>query len=154
MKYFTKYLPVEGEIRESDIGQLVRRENNTFKFQPNNILNHPQEYAKTKVELLNYKGYKVVKPFLCSRDIQVGDKYLTPPDFKERICEDNSYDFSNCFKVIGEISPDAIWVKEGDEFEENQIEGSHEINTPTRYLYNRDKILCYKIKCPTCGTFH
>ena len=28
---------------------------------------------------------------------------------------------SECFKVMGLISPEATWVKEGDEFEEDQI---------------------------------
>lgn len=89
--------------------------------------------------------------FLCSRDIQVGDKYKVPKypgsneyDDVERYASEPMED---SFKVIGEISPDATWVKEGDEFDENEIEfrkysfcfskpqpDTH-FNNPIRYPY-------------------
>ncbi len=70
------------------------------------------------------------KLFLCSRDIQVGDKVfeiLSDETIGEEfewtlgIDKYNSQYKEDCFKVIGEISPNAAWVKEEDEFEDYQL---------------------------------
>jgi hypothetical protein len=48
---------------------------------------------------------------------------------------------------IGQVSPNAIWVKEGNKFNEGDIE----------YGGWRDEeltLITVKIKCPTCKTFH
>lgn len=88
------------------------------------------------VKLLNEKL------FLCSRDIQVGDKVNN--DRRNIIgAEITSFDSNKttlmlkggnlkykfdtaanaeCFKVIGEISPDATWVTEWMEFDEEDID--------------------------------
>jgi hypothetical protein len=88
---------------------------------------------------------------------------------------------SKPYKVIGEISPDATWVKEGDEFEEHEIkQESLTFNLPlnsdlertaeerTRAMFNVDSYTStvsegvakvevtfkeFKIKGP-CGHFH
>lgn len=44
-------------------------------------------------------------------------------------------------EIIGDVSLDAVWVKEGMKFESEDVEISN------------DSIIC-KIKCPTCKTFH
>lgn len=58
------------------------------------------------------------------------------------------------FKVLGEISPKADWVKDGDEIEV-------EMPVPMKYLARRDKETALdriknglKVKCPTCNTLH
>lgn len=72
---------------------------------------------------------------LCSRDIQAGDHFqqesvLFPAYIST--CIEVRDDFVKCdeerlwashtvFKIIGEISPEAKWVKEGDEFVEDEI---------------------------------
>jgi hypothetical protein len=75
---------------------------------------------------------KKVKLFLCSRNIEVGDKYYyngTETDIcdseirLEQIKEQEEKHGQKRFKVIGEISPEAIWVKEGDEFNEVDVRG-------------------------------
>jgi hypothetical protein len=122
MKYFTKYLPVEGEIKEGDMYHNGIGVGPAYKNE-------------------NWKGQKV-KLFLCSRDIQVGDKvrgeYPSTLGFDvECLRTDDSivphwavkgqdgkeyyYAKQDSFKVIGEVSPDATWVKEGDEFEQLDI---------------------------------
>ena len=101
------------------------------------------------------------KLYLITRDIQVGDKYLTAPDYqKERVCEDASYSFEHCVKVIGEISPEAVWVKEGDEFEEEDIQKGggyilffYEGMTHWSKIKDDDAKFV-KLKCPTCFTYH
>lgn len=101
------------------------------------------------------------KLFLCSRDIEVGDKWFhingEGVTSEEQICteirgivlySDNMFAplDSNVYKVIGEISPDALsYVKERDEFDfedwEDEVDGNHRLT---------GKII---IKGP-CGHFH
>jgi hypothetical protein len=165
MKYFAKYLPVEGEIKEGDIA-----------LDPFNLPYHCKAhmnglalYDKDEVCLYKLEEYtdkfKKAKLFLCSRDIQVGDeaKAYCPAtgihDFHVYAIDEEegggSYIYrsvpseegagwaaDSCFKVIGEISPDAVWVKEGDEFAEDQLR-----------LYTLG-IPIVHFKCPTCNTFH
>ena len=133
MKYFTKYLPVEGEIEIKKKTPLVRPDG---KFTFFNI-DTPEKVKKFK-ESFEPKGYKPAKLFLCNRDIQIGDK-ITYMDKYQGTLEASTigkYQFTDQdggihylhlgdeiygFKVIGEISPEATWVKEGDEFEEEDV---------------------------------
>lgn len=129
-KYFTKYLPVEGEIKEGD---------KTFECNGNLL---PHTISKDELLFAIAQGDKKAKLFLCSRDIQVGNKvkvtkdsihwfddvvtdivekgYFT--DSQEGAGSGYFYTSNQIFKVIGEISPEAVWVKEGDEFDEDEIE--------------------------------
>ncbi len=56
--YFTKYLPVKGEIKDGELGLSI-----------NNAIYTHQEHLGS-----NYG--KPVRLFLCSRDIQVGDEVI------------------------------------------------------------------------------
>jgi hypothetical protein len=142
-KYFCKYLPVSGEIKEGD----------TF-WNPST-----SEHLSASKEMLSWNYptpniWKKVKLFLCSKDIQVGDNIdceysvdrvhfhkvgeiardagdwgwelrIEEPNpsqplksrlFTEFIPKDYA------FKVIGEISSDALgYITEGAEFDEEQI---------------------------------
>lgn len=122
------------------------------------------------------------KMSLCSRDIRLGDEITwtgagtnageTPFGYKMK--HDTPLTFGkmhqNWIKVIGEISPEAVWVTEGMEFNENQVikgykgwsingvPGWHsekEFREFTTYLPGIQLInpIC-KIECPTCKTFH
>ena len=117
--YFTKYLPIEGEIKEGDY-----------------YVTAPDYQIVRKCEDRSWGTFemcKKVKLFLCSRDIQVGDKVRMETG-EELICYEKygtlytkgEYELEvfpdRDFKVIGEISPDALsYVKEGDEFEESEF---------------------------------
>jgi len=70
------------------------------------------------------------KMMLISKDIQVGDKFDQFPGINGicYTCKGNANGvllddegkyrvIETCFKVIGEVSSQAIWVKEGDKFE-------------------------------------
>ncbi len=167
-QYFAKYLPVEGEIKEEEIGISIN--NATY----------------THHDHLGKDYGKPAKLFLCSRDIQVGDKdyyYIDStqnnkiekaPDYWDIINikpEPNGHVaviFNNnaflwieeVFKVVGEISPEAIWVKEGDEFDKDEVEewweGSLKKGIDEWFdgqsLKDGDKIIL-KIK-GLCGHFH
>lgn len=136
MKYFAKYLPVEGEIREGD-----------HWVHPNGaILPWTKTYVDGPIATLNPKKAQL---FLCSRDIHAGDRYLTEPDLsKERICEDDSYNFDHCLKIIGPISSEATWVKEGDEFEEEDAK-EEDIFNDLGHISG-----CYYMIKGPCGHFH
>lgn len=140
-KYFTKYLPVEGEIEEGDV-IMQKSDSNIMKCRKRQL---------TGLECSGYDGFHStelftkVKLFLCSRDIQVGDKIFCESTQRfgvaSTIIKDNQNTISylsikykpeqktgwaifpdEAFKVIGEISLDALsYVKEGDEFTDGQI---------------------------------
>ena len=76
------------------------------------------------------------KMMLISMDIKIGDKVQVFINNEWKYCnlyhqeEVNEWKEDNAFKVIGEISSQATWVKEGDEFESTELEfmfceGSH-----------------------------
>ena len=125
-QYFAKYLPVEDEIGLTT-------------------------YDSINGEL---PGSQPVKLFLCSRDIQVGDEYYTSDFQKYKTPLEPDEDFfkgnNDRFKVIGEISPNAKWVKEGDEFDENQILTKYK---STKAGLSENYILYAEIKCLCCETF-
>jgi hypothetical protein len=204
-KYFTKYIPEEGEITKEEVQtglkllctKSVHGLRTEGKIYDACWLNIPSVDGEGTFESWGYISeenqpqyihhpheMKKVKLFLCSRDIQVGDKVkfkLSPStvevdaecmeriDFQSTVvikdgdfkvhttCPDQ---FNMCYKIIGEISPDALgYVKEGDAFDENQIK-LHKIckGVPNLGLCVLSKCCeffdaVYKIKGP-CGHFH
>lgn len=158
MKYFANYLPVEGEI---EIGDMYFYKNS-----------YPVKRLE-KETVPKTEDYKKAQLFLCSRDIQVGDKdvhYIHSSGEEELIKEvkyEHQFAFiislkegvgKDLFKVIGPISPEATWVKEGDEFEEESIKRYTLLppNHLTIYLQQNERLgypTFLKIKGP-CGHFH
>lgn len=144
--YFAKYLPVDGKpINNTDI---VIGERGTI-----------MTYFAYKA-LGGSGSIKKAKLFLCSRDIQVGDNYQSPKRFGSKEYIDAYCDgdfFPGSFKVFGEISTEATWVKEGDEFNEDEwrywnstIGGGVFVDKAVVASIKTDTI---KIKGP-CGYFH
>lgn len=173
MKYFTKYLPVEGEIKEND----------TFIITNPRIQDHPSGLIRTCYHIIKDQGCwseknqnwtsekcdflyidplesefwgfverhhaKKAKLFLCTKNVNIDDNTIDGIIKKEKL---NDFIFENgkclqkslCYKVIGEISPNAVWVTEGMEFDEEDCEW----NDTLKY---HDFI---EIKCPTCKQFH
>jgi len=120
MKYFAKYLPIEGEIKE---GNLI-----ATRLLPNVPIGNA---SKEQIELgINKQGnYTKVKLFLCSRNIQRNDSiYCSIEDYQKRspiLVQEHAIEAlkeKRAFKVIGEISPEATYVKEGDEFEAKDLQ--------------------------------
>jgi len=161
-KYFAKYIPVEGEIKENDLVINIDSDSRPFPYAGE----HPQYFKKVELSL-------------CSRDIQVGDENvrvgldgyqpkITKGDieaikfFREAAPDhpDNDY-----FKVVGKISPEATWVREGDEFWESEIKlEKHLIMKDGSVFFSSssEKEQSFRckyadivhIQCPTCKTFH
>lgn len=146
--YFTKYLPVEGEIKEGD-----------------KVFNTFGEIVVTSDGHKYIKEWKLAKLFLCSRDIQIGDKVEISDSLSKywdlesendvRIAKDKGF-----YKVIGEVSPEATWITEGMEFDRNDFQMIWS-NGKQRKLSRYDlrdveiePILIAEFKCPTCKQFH
>lgn len=162
--FFAKYLPIEGEIKKDD-----------------NALN-PSNKKVVRVNAACLKNlvtpeWKKVKLFLCSRDIQVGDD-IQHTSGENGVCDEiigDALHFSGdieghyssinqWFKVIGKISPDAVWVKEGMEFDKGELskvlyytDREPENHVPIDVCpiegYTLSKTV-FRIKCPTCKTYH
>ncbi len=159
--YFAKWLPVEGEIKEGDMYLFG---NKVFKA------GNDKRYGR---------GLKKMKLFLCSRDIKLYDEVYNPvTDEYETVVKDlyegggkrpdkctDFQEVEQCksFKVIGQISEEATWVKEGDEFDEYRDVWYFELNGKWKYLARNSvdwmrergeeiKLVC-KVKGP-CGHFH
>lgn len=140
-KYFCKYLPVEGEIKEGDIcyfTQFKEFGTATMVYDELCFVSFPQESKGSLTSPIsrNLDDKQPYKLFLCSKDILVGDKYFNE-DFdytkypNESIANASSemVGVNSSYKVIGEISPDAVWVTEGMEFDDDEIQ-------PTTKIYS------------------
>jgi hypothetical protein len=167
MKYFAKYLPVEGEIKElGDRYITTDYPNEIFKVYD---LHSIEDFG------LKNKGTKV-KLFLCSRDIQVGDivlcNYIGGKEKEWKVVDKADKSTTNIFiktalklgayKVIGEISPDALsYVKEGQSYDESELELCSSLGEgyDPKYLREIETLkkhhdgIYVKIK-GSCGHFH
>jgi hypothetical protein len=146
-KYFAKYLPVGSRINE-------KGDNVMFKI--DNRWTEPTDFDSFLGPDIQEVAGGVL--FLCSKDITQED-YL-----KEGVVHlyfnPQSKDEEKPFKVIGEISPDATWVKEGDEFdeyeqlwkdEEGTLWKSKEAAALNGYTGEYESVC--RMKCHCCGTF-
>jgi hypothetical protein len=175
MKYFAKYIGVPDEVQ---VGLLFKANHNHNAGVVETI---EDEGERTRVIYLCEGEQKrwtlksmgsVVKLFLCSRDIQVNDLVTNIDTGKERNITTKAelslaqMQIGVLVKVIGEISPEDKWVKEGDEFEENDwnYAWKHPLNdwftladkhgyVATMSDSRKKKELMVSIKCPCCGTF-
>lgn len=165
MKYLAKVLPGEGNWIIPTKNPNLRPK----KVEKNWDNKHVKEHYGT------VKG----KIFLCTREIGKGDEVINLVDYSKLIwpgLKDAKAPI-NPVKVIGEISQEAVWIEEDDQFNEDQIwrqilvkdylgeDDYTELNTVTLKGYDiigdgtkyGDKLVAIypiKIKCPTCNTFH
>ena len=166
-KYFVKYLPVEGEIKEHatvfkdfEIGTVVHLYPNKdayeIEFFEKGMSKETATYPASRV--------KLAKLFLCSRDKSDRRIDMDTQQWQE-LSRDEREEYLYKYTPIGEISPDAVWVTEGMEFEESEVEVT--ITCPKcGSEYNDgfcpEDIDCEidkkrpiaKIKCSQCKQFH
>lgn len=181
-KYFTKYLPVEREIKEGDKvlhkGEILTTSSYDSWFTK-------WDFVEKSIAPVDYETPKLLKLFLCSRDIQVGDKVVTELPIPE--LNINEFDKGtvislgtrgfnvksenitthwgayHTIKIIGEISTEAIWA-EGMKFDENEVNFQASDNLPFEefidiseheyYLHTNYPLKRIQLKCPTCEHFH
>lgn len=181
-KYFTKYLPIDEEITD---GTKVM-------FLINRKWTEPCDFDS----FIGPQIEKVAqgKLFLCSTDIRVGDKFIHNTnatnteqtcltiDKENNIIQDEEHNFFMlhfCFKIIGVITKEAVWVTEGMTFDENEVgvlynfvgedsddelytldewpivvKKRYKIKIRLKYVQDMINNPHISIKCPTCKTFH
>lgn len=180
MKYFAKYLKIEGECK---IGSLTNQ--GIILERMSQIKDRVVYITDTKIngkwtnkedDAFDSGELYLIQLFLCSRDIREGDNYQWQDGdgnishgIKITIVSPDAY------KVIGPISPEATWVKEGDQFEEEQIKrdiltkwysGEDDYTEYVHYhpkgdrefvVSEEDEFICeypIKVQCSLCKTFH
>jgi hypothetical protein len=132
-KYYAAYLPDGEDLREGD---YIQHKGNFYMVE----YDLKGLVFKFENQYLSATDYKRFKLFLCDKEIKKADTVKEivcgewyNRDFEvTRIYEQNGltmigddYEAINAFNVqhvIGYLSPDATWVKHGDEFNEDQIE--------------------------------
>src|SRR4051812_38335154 len=126
MKYFCRHIPVEGDVKVGDTFTSTKPNGDRYKA---SSIKDGYVYTSPLSFRFRIQDCTLNKLFLCSRDIQVGDEVHHGAIEGATQIVDDVEKFSKpheitgqFFKIIGEISPDAIWVKDGDEFEENDVE--------------------------------
>lgn len=181
-KYFTKYLPVEDEIKEGD--KIY------FKHDGSRGLMNERGLPKWVIDKCKERGYKTGKLFICTKDIKVGDKVVKDasnwksndfdswgrgegeaevleviPDIDLRWEGGRAWeDLKQILKVVGEVSPKAEWVKEGHTWGEDfyyDCFPRHEHDDDGKTIWHDEydlpdpnrKIPIYNIKGP-CGHYH
>lgn len=180
MKYFTKYLPVEGEIKEGD-------------YILNLLYNHIKKVIEIHKEGKDFNDFivttdntgcyrdkaKKVRLFLCSRDIQVGDEFNIEVHGQFRgtyICIDikdelfyynGGKEYGICsvgerfiYKIIGEVSKYATWMTERD-VDESELEFWGEHNDGDKWMTEEwGNLVIFNPNNPTvkikgpCGHYH
>jgi hypothetical protein len=169
-KYFTKFLPVEGEIKEGDFFSFVPIERQPLSggiFQAHLVEDGwIEEWGIDRK--FKQSACQKVKLFLCSRDIQIGDNtnvgIITHIyDTKVGVQAEQNKDYrilltpkKDCYKVIGEISSAALsYVKEGQDFNEEQINVLLKHDTePVPLIDVLPHHISYVLIKGPCGHFH
>ena len=154
--YFTKYLPIPGEIKDGNYG--INSAGSIGQY----LLNNSESKKDQKVQL-----------FLCSRDIKVGDKFYSNQidngiDMRASSIKDGyvyngspyRFKLESCYKTIGLVSLLAIWVNEGDKLIKDQIKHRAGFipfyppySTKSFRKIAQGEYQYIRIKCPCCGTY-
>jgi hypothetical protein len=166
MKYFAKYLLVGGEIKSGDM--VLKPAFRWYAMNGDPIDEPPYLEIAGEDEVEDFPKFKLAKLFLCSRDIQVGDEIRNPQlqldaewtvvpttkDIKDlmEVCLQEALKH-NCFKVIGEISPEATFVKEGEEFDEGDFKLATDIIRPKKGANGEYLPPWAWMRCKCCGEF-
>lgn len=142
-QYFAKYLPVEGEIKQGNkyfaydgtlceryASQTVDGDRLAKLFLCNRDIQVGDKVRASMFIDVGWgklnpgdKGHDVHRMFDLQKELIIkseqSDKYGNPDWW---VTENGTIILKSCtYKFIGEISPEAVWVEEGDEFTEEEI---------------------------------
>lgn len=180
-RYFTKLIPVDRHAGKGDIILSKTGQPLIWGDQPRHGIS-----AFTWSEVIQYlKEFTCADLMVISTDIKVGDDItLDGVEFiKYEAGEVDSIwqeHVNKGFKIIGKVSPAAIWVKPGDAFneddfaffwEQDDMAGYSKIKEGTGedfYIFDTEHLgytdekrraegwerTPAEFKCPTCRTFH
>lgn len=133
-----------------------------------------------KLERGDVDGFCKTKAFVVTEDIKEGDEAIYLPSLEKRIF--NKFDVAHhelwkktniqekvkkeaedwvggeWYKILGEASPFATFVKDGEKYEVKELPACHFNNNITLCCYPdcpcmEDEFKRYDIKCPCCGDF-
>ena len=161
-KYFTKWLPVEGDFKVGDRIGIPGK--TVFPFVEDRLMTNidVEAVGMMKSEYLKSKGLVHHKLFLCSKETYYGGEPPVGIYNDSKVIGPNILEAN---KVIGEISPDALsYVKDGNEYDEddwtlrmkvdNLSSGSIEVDKKHLHRFKKRGIISFcAIKGP-CGHFH
>ena len=102
---FEKWIPVEGEIKEGDYVTINGEVH----------LCSSGEYLQAILAKSKEVDIKKVKLFLCSRDIQIGDRVNVERD---------GYDYGTVIKFGKDNDCEIVWIKTNDGKEEDWVKSS------------------------------
>lgn len=148
MKAIAKYLPVEGKIKDGDT--ILHHKGGLYTAISNNgvLCIETEEYSGA----IGPELYKVVKLSAVTQDdISNGDKVWDELRKTYWTCSDKI----NCngeiyWKVLGELSPNATWVKEGAKIEIREITHLKQVSLSETGLVGTG---VYEVLGP-CGHYH
>jgi len=145
-KYFAKYVLLDGEEIKRGDKCYVADYDSIETFDGIIKLGDVEVYSFVDVDRENFLRVETtgaldkVELSLCSRDIKLGDTiHISISKSKTGVVEsckpdDESgliisylvdgcfYGADLCYKILGKISRHALWVKEGDEFDDSEID--------------------------------
>jgi len=171
MKAIAKYLPVEDNLKQGDICEINSSERKGL-FKVVDIINTKKQILATilplvKVERAETSKFRIqqlikVKLFAVTQDIEVENRFVKYSlDFTKGLDTEsfNELKEQGYYKILGEISSDATWVKEGDEIE--YIYETTDGWIPTYsdpdnigLAPSAEPTGIIKVKCPTCNTYY
>jgi len=165
-KYFAKFLPIKGKPLEGGWAFCTHEEPNLGSYSLIHLIGKEWEFYKAQN---GWYPAEKAKLFLCSKDIKPGDKVYElykdgriSKEFEWTWAMDSCLHSEGVFKVIGEISQEASWIKEMDEIDENKIRIIYTCEKGSECDMHFGKQVCtapheiidtIKIKGP-CGHFH
>lgn len=156
-KYFVQLLAVEEEIEiEDKVDVYVPVGEPPYYHEIATVkgFNEEEDVLIFDTFTVGKSFCKKVKLFLCSTDIQVGDEICWLDIYgKIQKTVPSTQDFidsaEDCFKPLGEISLEAIWIKEGDEFDDCAILHGEQICSAPHNI--KSQIF---LACPICKQFY
>jgi hypothetical protein len=191
MKYFASFLRADGEMEPGGFAMgnnmSYAKQIQRFGFYDGSDENYKEK--NKDVEMIFWKGgghtpkmnCKKAILYILTHEIDVGDEYLVE-DISGNISSwtcirkeqdkiyygDITYDTQG-FKIIGEVSPNATWVRAGDRFNEDQLNflykhrsfrdedfsSTEPYKTSDWKKGEKEKYTCIvEIECPTCKRYH
>lgn len=163
-KYFTKYLPVDGE---PELGKMCFVNGKLDMYTEW----HWREWINYDTFDKAHQPIKAARLFLCSKDIQAGDKPIYMPSGKyhtvtgitQPMLDDNEVEKLGLYKALGKISLEAVWLSEDVVITEDEVKFQTSEYPPfegdvdcTEEEFTKSEAPFKKIKilCPICKTYH
>lgn len=169
MKYYLKYLPVEGDVKEGD---YWTREGSKHAIKAINVhkempgLTAKYSHVITKGDYIKHIGGKLAKLFLCTSEVHVGDRvnYLHQHGTIEETtveaahfdivesdgCRIHIYDkdLPNVYEIIGQIAPVDDWLRQDMILELHQVQiysnpnaiPLQELSAMPSWFYNQSRL--------------